>query len=146
MKKEIILAVLTVVLVSACHHKGTEIYSPSSLAINGYDPVAYFTEARPVKGSQSFTYKWKDASWFFASQQNLDSFKNSPEKYAPQYGGYCAYACSFGRKATTDPNAWKIVNGKLYLNHSLEVQEKWLKNQNERIAEADQKWPDVRNK
>ena len=146
MKREILLAVLVVAFVGGCKHKAAEVYSQSSQAISGYDPLAYFTEGRPVKGSEAFTYKWKDANWYFSSQQNLDSFKNAPEKYAPQYGGYCAYGCSFGRKVSTDPNAWTIVDGKLYLNHSAEVKAKWIKDQKERIDQADKNWPDVKDK
>ena len=146
MKKEVLLAVLVVAFVGSCKHKAGEVYSLSSQAIAGYDPVAYFTEGKPVKGSETFTYNWKDADWYFSSQQNLDSFKQSPEKYAPQYGGYCAYACSKGRKASTDPNAWTIVDGKLYLNHSIEVKEKWIKDQKERIDEGDKNWPGIKDK
>lgn len=144
MKNEILLALVFVAFVGGCQPKATEIYSPSSQALKGYDPVSYFMEGRPVKGSESFTYKWKDANWYFSSQQNLDTFKKSPEKFAPQYGGFCAYGCSNGRKVSTDPNAWSIVDGKLYLNHNLEVKEKWVKDQTARIDQADKNWPIVR--
>jgi YHS domain-containing protein len=126
-------------VVTGCGQK-SEVYSNSSRAINGYDPVAYFTEGKPVKGSDEFTYKWKGATWYFSSKQNLDSFENDPEKFAPQYGGYCAYGCSNDRKVPTDPNAWTIVDGKLYLNKSLEVKEMWMKEQEERINKADKNW------
>lgn len=146
MKRKVLFAVLVVTFVGSCKHKAAEVYSSSSRAIAGYDPVAYFREGSPVKGNEVFTYNWNDANWYFSSQQNLDSFKNSPEKYAPQYGGFCAYGCSNGRKVSTDPNAWTIVDGKLYLNHNLEVKEKWVKDQKKRIEQADKNWPAVMNK
>jgi YHS domain-containing protein len=144
--KSTVLATLLFAIVTSCSHKKSEIYSSSSAAIGGYDPVAYFTESKPVKGSQEFSYQWKNVNWLFSSQQNLDSFTNNPEKFAPQYGGWCAFACSKGRKATTDPNAWSIVDGKLYLNNSLKVQEKWLANQKESIEQANKNWPAIKDK
>ncbi len=144
--KSTVLTTLLFVMVTSCSHKKPEIYSSSSVAIGGYDPVAYFTESKPVKGNREFSYDWKNANWLFSSKQNLDSFASNPEKFAPQYGGWCAFACSKGRKATTDPNAWSIVDGKLYLNNSLKVQEKWLLNQNESIGQADKNWPAIKDK
>jgi len=112
-------------------------------AINGYDPVAYFTEGKPVEGSSDHAYKWNGAEWHFASAENLATFKSDPEKYAPQYGGYCAYAVSEGYTAKTEPDAWKIVDGKLYLNYNKDVQEKWAQDISGRIANADKNWPTV---
>lgn len=129
-------AVWIIVTVIGCANK-TDVFSTSSQAIRGYDPVAYFSEGRAIKGNEKFIFRWKHVDWYFSSKQNLDSFQNNPEKFAPQYGGFCAYACSKGRKAPTDPNAWAIIDGKLYLNKSLEIQEKWNKNQKERIVQAD---------
>ncbi|HTL06761.1 MAG TPA: YHS domain-containing (seleno)protein, partial [Chitinophagaceae bacterium] len=77
-------------------------------AIHGYDPVAYFTEGKAVKGDKQFTYQWNNATWYFSSQRTLDSFAVSPEKYAPQFGGYCAYGMADGHKAPTEPDAWTI--------------------------------------
>src|SRR5437016_4674828 len=85
------------------------------IAIKGYDPVAYFTQSKPVKGSSAFTYQWMNATWWFASAEARDEFARIPEKYAPQYGGYCAYGVSQGHTAPIDPEAWTIVEGKLYL-------------------------------
>lgn len=112
-------------------------------AINGYDPVAYFTEGKPIEGSSDHAYKWNDAEWHFASAENLERFKADPEKYAPQYGGYCAYAVSEGYTAKTEPDAWKIVDGKLYLNYDKKVQEMWAQDIPGRIANADKNWPKV---
>jgi YHS domain-containing protein len=145
MKTSVLMSLL-IVMVAGCSNKTPEVYCSSSGAIGGYDPVAYFTQNKPVKGSQEFSYRWKDANWLFSSRQNRDLFTSNPEKYAPQYGGWCAYGCSKGRKATTDPNAWTIVDGKLYLNHSIDVKGLWMKNQKESIEAADKNWPGIRNK
>lgn len=111
------------------------------VAIKGYDPVAYFTDAKPVKGQAEFTFEWMGATWRFSSAAHRDSFQAAPEKYAPQYGGYCAWAVSKGDTAGIDPAAWKIVNGKLYLNYSSEIQKKWEGDVPGNIAKADVNWP-----
>lgn len=112
-------------------------------AIDGTDPVAYFTEGRPVEGSSDFTYEWNGATWRFASAQNRDTFKAAPARYAPQYGGYCAWAVSQGYTASTDPDAWKIVDGKLYLNYNKDVQKRWETDVPGNIASANDNWPKV---
>ncbi len=117
-----------------------------SLAIKGYDAVAYFTEGKPVKGKAEFTHKWKDANWRFSSAANLAAFAAAPEKYAPQYGGYCAWAVSEGYTADIDPDAWRIVDGKLYLNYDQKVKEKWEKDIPGHIKKADGNWPKLQNK
>ncbi len=117
----------------------------SDLAIRGYDPVAYFTEARPVEGQGSFEYEWNGATWRFAKRENLESFKANPQAYAPRYGGYCAWAVSQGSTASTVPEAWRIVNGKLYLNYSKGVQARWERDIPGNIAKANQNWPKVLN-
>lgn len=114
-------------------------------AIDGTDPVAYFTEGRPVEGSSEFTHEWNGAKWRFSSAENRDKFIADPEAYAPQYGGYCAWAVSQGYTASTDPNAWRIVDGKLYLNYNTSVQEKWEKDIPSHIQSADGNWPNVLN-
>ncbi len=113
------------------------------VAVGGYDPVAYFTEHKPVQGKADITYSWKGATWRFASAQNRDAFKAAPEKYAPQYGGYCAYAVAKGATAKGDPTAWSIVHGKLYLNVSASVQKIWEKDIPGYIKAAEKNWPDV---
>ena len=110
-------------------------------AIRGYDPVAYFTESKPVQGKRAFSHKWKGATWYFASEKNRDMFRATPEKYAPRYGGYCAYAVSQGYTASIVPEAWKIVDGKLYLNYSLGVQQTWEQDIPGHIKSADKNWP-----
>lgn len=114
-------------------------------AIDGTDPVAYFTVGKPVEGSSDFTHEWNDATWRFASAENRDLFAANPEKYAPQYGGYCAWAVSQGYTASTDPEAWKIVDGKLYLNYSKSVQSTWEQDVPGNISAADVNWPSVLN-
>jgi YHS domain-containing protein len=116
----------------------------SGVAIKGYDPVAYFTMGRPVEGSRDYEYQWMGATWRFASAENRDVFAADPAKYAPQYGGYCAYAVSQGATADIDPAAWHIEGGKLYLNLSPQVQSIWLKDIPGYIAKADANWPKIK--
>ncbi|GMQ46556.1 YHS domain-containing (seleno)protein [Vibrio sp. 10N] len=110
-------------------------------AIRGYDPVAYFTEGKPVKGDRDYTYRWNKAKWYFSSQKHLDLFIENPNKYAPQYGGYCAWAVSKGYTAKIDPNAWYLHNDKLYLNYSRSVQSTWQQDIPGNIASAVKNWP-----
>ena len=119
------------------------VFSTSDGAIRGYDPVAYFTAGEPTRGSDEFTAEWQGATYRFASAENQAKFKADPEAYAPQYGGYCAYAVSYGSTASTDPEAWKIVDGKLYLNYSKSVQKRWEKDVPGFISKADANWPRV---
>jgi YHS domain-containing protein len=123
-----------------------EIFAVGGVAIRGYDPVAYFTLGRPTKGSPSLAYAWKGASWHFATAEHRDLFKAAPEKYAPQYGGYCAYGVSYGAAPEIDPEAWRIVNGKLYLNYSKAVQARWEQDIPGFIKKADANWPSVLKK
>jgi YHS domain-containing protein len=114
-------------------------------AVAGYDPVAYFTENKPIKGDPSITLDYKGARWLFASTANRDAFKADPEKYAPQYGGYCAWAVSQGYTAKGEPEVWKIVEGKLYLNFSRSVQRRWERDIPGNITSANANWPAVLN-
>ncbi len=125
--------------------QNSEIFTTDDGAIQGYDAVAYFTENKAVKGSKEFTYKYAGETWSFASLGNLNKFKTDPEKYAPQFGGYCAYGMSRGYKAQTDPEAWTIVNDKLYLNYNLDVRKIWNEKQTEFIAKANSNWPTVKS-
>lgn len=113
-------------------------------AIEGYDPVAYFEEGKPVEGDSDHSYEWMDATWYFASAENRDLFAADPEKYAPQYGGYCAWAVSQGYTAKIDPAAWAVVDDKLYLNYSLDVQKQWQDDVPGNITKADANWPGIR--
>lgn len=119
------------------------VYINDGIAIDGTDPVSYFTEAAPVAGSRQITHDWNGATWQFSSQDNKAKFAANPEAFAPQYGGYCAYAVSEGYTASTIPEAWKIVDGKLYLNYSRRIQRKWERDIPGRIAAGDANWPSV---
>lgn len=115
----------------------------NNLAIRGTDPVAYFTQGGPVAGSAEFTHTWNNATWQFSSAENRDLFASNPEQYAPQYGGFCAWAVSQGYTASIDPNAWKIVDGKLYLNYSRGVQRRWEQDIPGNVNRANANWPGV---
>ncbi len=115
----------------------------ASAALKGYDPVAYFTEGKPIKGLSEFQHQWMGAKWYFSSVANRESFTANPEKYAPQYGGYCAYAVSKGHTADISPSAWKIVDGKLYLNNGWVAEKLWKRNIPENIQKADRNWPKI---
>jgi hypothetical protein len=113
---------------------------PSGVAIGGYDPVAYFTERRPVLGTPEFEYEWRDAKWRFASAHHRDAFAADPESFAPRYGGFCAGGMALGRKAPIDPEAWVIVDGKLYLNYSKRDRDAFAEDPDPHIAKADANW------
>jgi len=111
------------------------------VALHGYDPVTYFESATPRQGSDTFTYSWMGATWRFGSAENRKEFAVTPEKYLPQFGGYCAKAVSENHTADTDPLAYKIVNGKLYLNFDQKVQKLWEEDIPGRVARAEKNWP-----
>jgi YHS domain-containing protein len=110
-------------------------------AILGYDPVAYLTEGKPVKGEADHTHQWNGATWRFSTKQNRNAFAAAPPKYAPQYGGYCAYGVANGYTVPTQPEAWSVRDGKLYLNYSTGVRQKWLEDPAGYIRKADTNWP-----
>jgi YHS domain-containing protein len=114
--------------------------SQTDTAINGYDSVAYFTKNAPVKGLDAHTYEWKGAKWKFSSDENLQLFKGNPDKYAPQYGGYCAYGVATDSLVKVDPDQFTIHEGKLYLNYDASVQKDWLKDKTGYIKQADTKF------
>ncbi len=121
------------------------VFSTAEGAIRGYDPVAYFTDGKPTHGSKQFTATLDGATFHFASAENQAKFVADPAAYAPQYGGYCAYAVSQGYTASTVPEAWAIVDGKLYLNYSTGVQQRWKQDVRGHIRAANMHWPDVIN-
>jgi YHS domain-containing protein len=139
--KKVLLLLSMIVLSVAVLAKEPVYQTRSGVAIKGYDPVAYFTESKPVEGSSEFVHEWRGAKWQFASQKNLDLFKADPEKYAPQYGGYCAYAVAKNSLAKIDPEAWRIIDGKLYLNYSANIQKRWEKDPPGYIAAANENYP-----
>lgn len=115
----------------------------SGNAINGYDAVAYFTENKPVEGNDAFVHAWNGGTWKFSSADNLQAFMADPEKYAPQFGGYCAWAVSQGYTASTDPDAWHIHEGRLYLNYNKSIQRKWQRDTPGNISAGNANWPDL---
>jgi len=135
-------------LLSSIAHAAKPIYSGGRerAAIRGYDPVAYFTQNKPVKGSAEFTFEHKGATWMFSSAQNLELFKSNPDQYSPQYGGYCAYAIAKNTTASIKPEFFTIHDGKLYLNFSKSVHKRWLADKNNFINKANANWPKVLDK
>lgn len=139
-----ILGGLTLLLVIPLALAGKPaVFSTAEGAIRGYDPVAYFSVAAPVRGSRQFSAQWQGATYYFANAENQARFEADPAAYAPQYGGYCAYAVSQGATASTVPEAWTIVDGKLYLNYSRGVQQRWKRDIAGHIRTADANWPGV---
>ena len=120
-----------------------EVFADGGLAIHGIDPVAYFRQSAPVRGTADHTPMWRGAVWHFANAENMAAFEADPQGFAPQYGGYCAFAVSRGYTASTDPEAWTIHDGKLYLNYSLSVRSRWAQDIPGNVAAADANWPGV---
>jgi len=120
-----------------------EYFEKDGVALRGHDPVAYFKDRRPVKGSPEYRAVHKGSTFLFASPANRDAFVATPELYAPQYGGYCAFGLAGGYKAATDPAAFTIEGGKLYLNYNAAVQKQWSADIPGFIAKADRNWPSV---
>lgn len=112
-------------------------------AIDGYDPVAYFTKGGPLRGSNKVTAEWNGATWRFVNAEHRDKFVADPARFAPKYGGYCAWAMSQGYTATIDPKAWRIVEGRLYLNNSVSILKRWEGELDRNIAAADRNWPEI---
>src|SRR6516164_1201079 len=146
--KKGVLVVISIAGFISTRFQSSPVFIEDGKAIRGYDPVAYFNANKPVQGKTEFVYTWDNAKWYFSSQQNLDSFRTNPMKYAPQYGGYCAYGCSQGQghKASTSADAWTIVNDKLYLNYDTKIRSTWNKDRQDRIIQADKNWPNIKDK
>jgi YHS domain-containing protein len=114
------------------------------IAVKGYDVIGYFDEKKPVKGSMQFKQEHQGATYLFASAAHRDRFAADPEKYLPQYGGYCAYGMSQGHKAPIDPEAWTVIDGHLYLNYNMGVRSTFSKDTGKYIGEADKNWPKLK--
>ncbi len=132
-----------IVLCSVSVYAG-EFFERNNLAIGGYDPVAYFTEQKPVKGSPEFRSNFEGSTFHFVSAAHRDAFAADPSKYAPQYGGFCAFGMAKGYKATIDPAAFTVVGDKLYLNYNETVHVRWLSDIPGYVQKADANWPEVR--
>ncbi len=150
MNRRIALGLLCAAALAAVPFAGAaaadrEIYTGilSDTAVGGYDPVAYFTEGRPVPGSRRHTTTWKGATWRFASASNLALFTAEPARYAPSYGGHCSWAAAQGYTAKGDPQNWKIVDGRLFLNYDASIHRKWQADIPGFIATADRNWPGI---
>lgn len=142
------LALAGVMLVSAFANAVEPVNTTffGKIAIKGYDPVAYFTRDAAVKGSKKYAYEWGGASWHFSKQEHRQMFREAPEKYAPQYGGYCAYAVAQNDTANIDPTQFTVYDGKLYLNYNKKINGKWLARKEFFIKEADTHWPGLVDK
>jgi len=139
------IGVLALPFAAPAHADKKPVYTGvfSNTAVDGHDPVAYFTDGKPVEGKKEFSTEYMGAEYRFASAENLEAFRADPAKYAPQYGGYCAWAVSQGYTAKGDPEHWKIVDGKLYLNYNKKIQERWELDIPSHIVTADTNWPTV---
>jgi YHS domain-containing protein len=125
---------------------GPEVNATStSLALRGYDPVSYQTAGAPQPGDFNIVADYEGAVYRFVNEENRTAFMANPAKYAPQYGGYCAFGASMGKKFDGDPNVWKIVDGKLYLNLAPKVAELWSADTKGKIMAADEKWPVIKS-
>ncbi|MFN0039492.1 MAG: YHS domain-containing (seleno)protein [Burkholderiales bacterium] len=120
-----------------------EYFEKDGVAIRGYDPVAYFEDGKATKGNKEYRFEHKGSSFLFASKANRDAFAAAPEKFAPQYGGFCAFGMAGGYKAAVDPAAFSVVNGKLYLNYNRDVQTQWIADVPSFVAKADRNWPAI---
>ena len=142
-----IVTVLCFVISESLSAKSYVNKNGSKHAIEGYDPVAYFTKNQAIKGSKKYSYRWKKATWLFSSKKHKKLFAKNPKKYAPIYGGYCAYAVSRGYTAKTDPkNAWTVYKDRLYLNYNKQIKEKWEPIKDQAILKANKNWPKVLKK
>jgi hypothetical protein len=134
------MAVVVVMPVTAGNPQKMVATGPDDVAIKGYDTVAYFTEGQAMKGNSKLVASWNDAEWHFANVAHRDLFTANPERYAPQFGGFCANGLSKGKKVAADPEAWTIVDGKLYIKFSKAARDRWSKNRAENIKKAEESW------
>ncbi|WP_298933269.1 YHS domain-containing (seleno)protein [uncultured Ruegeria sp.] len=118
-------------------------FEADGAAMAGYDPVSYFENEVPVLGEPEIAVMWKGAEWHFASPEHREMFESNPRAFAPQFGGYCSYAVAHGVLKSTDPNAWQVVDGRLYLTHSPQVEQIWDQDRGEYIQMADENWPAI---
>jgi YHS domain-containing protein len=142
-----VLTVLSITLLSSVCFAGSWISGATDgVAIQGYDPVAYFTQKNAIKGSAKNSHEWGGTVWFFVSSKNRDLFAADPEKYAPQYGGHCALSVANGKNGKGAGDAWTISDDKLYLNASKEVRSRWLQKVSQNIYWADREWPKIKER
>ncbi len=135
------LALIFLVLACVRPAAADTVFAENGVALRGTDVVAYFTVGDAVPGKPEFRHDWNGAAWHFATAQNRDAFAADPARYAPQYGGFCAWAVANNYTAPIDPEAWRIVGGKLYLNYSRAIRLRWDMMRQSNIAKADANWP-----
>lgn len=143
--KNLFLFILLLSIFTSIRAQSGSYYSKNGVAIKGYDVVAYFTDNAATEGSKQYSITWRDTEWHFKSQAHLDAFKANPEKYAPQFDGYCAYGVCMNHKAPTDPTAFVILGGKLYLNSSAGAQNKWTKD-SANVIKSENTWKGLYSK
>jgi YHS domain-containing protein len=134
------IGVLGAAVVSQARSPVAAVNTTDGIALKGYDPVAYFTAGKPAPGVEPYSYRWQGVTYRFASAENRERFQAAPERYLPQYGGYCAYAMSLNLIADINPVRWAVVDGKLYLNNSWFSHTLWSANKGGNIAAADGNW------
>ena len=142
--KQLLIAALTTVFLTAGAQAAD--YTHSTPAVQGYDVVTYHTDKRPLRGNGNFVAMHDGATYQFSSEENLNMFKSNPEKYVPAYNGYCAFGVSVGKKFIGDPEVWRVIDGKTYLNLDAGIQNEWLKDVPGRIQTADKNWSKIKNK
>ena len=141
MKKLFVVLMLCSALSTIATAKDLLNLDGKGVAIQGYDPVAFFTDNRPVKGNSQLQSEYHGAKYYFASAEHKAAFDKEPAKYEPQFGGYCAYGASHGAKAPIKIEAWQIVNGRLLMQYDLDVKGKFNQDQQGNLRKADQNWP-----
>jgi len=145
MTKSIISACVLLVAVVATPVFGQDV-TKSTPGLSGYDPVAYFTDGKPMRGSGYHVAEFDGVTYAFANEDHKEMFEANPDKFVPAYGGYCAYGVAVGKKFVSDPEAWKIVEGRLYLNLDRDIQNKWLKDISGYIEQSEENWKDIKGK
>jgi len=143
MRYRVISGVMALTLATMAWGAEGRIYQEDGVAISGADPVAYFELGEARQGEAEHSYQWRGAEWRFINADHRERFADDPEKYAPEYGGWCAWAAAQGHAASTTPEAWKIVEGDLYLNYNANIQAKWERDIEGFIEKADANWPDI---
>ena len=143
--KTFLPAVALLVAVMATPVFGKDV-THSTPGLSGYDPVSYFTEGTPQRGSGYHVADYQGVTYAFTSEEHKEMFQGNPEKYAPAYGGWCAYGVAVGKKFVADPEVWKIVKGKLYVNLDRDIQSKWNEDIPGHIKTADENWTEIRDK
>jgi YHS domain-containing protein len=136
-------ALHVLLLVTATVASAGDFFEEEGVALRGYDPVSYFTEGKPQQGLPTHSYVYKGSTFYFASADSRRLFAENPDDYAPQFGGYCAYGTAQGYKVSTQPDAFAVVDGKLYLNYNRDVLKVWQQDVPGNIARAEEKWPEV---